>query len=60
MISSFGSGLPVLGWAFIVIVIVCGILVWYALRSKGDVFAEVSHGKTTFRINAKDKRSSKA
>ena len=56
MISSFASSLPILGWAFMVFVIVCGILVWYALRNKGDVFAELTHGKTTFKIDAKDKQ----
>jgi hypothetical protein len=54
--SSLFASLPVFGWAFIVIAIVYGILVWYALRHKGDVSAELTHGKTTLRIDARDKR----
>lgn len=38
------------------VIIICGILVFYALRIKGDVFAEFSHGKTILRIDAKDRR----
>jgi hypothetical protein len=38
------------------IVIVFVILTIYALRTKGDVSAELSHGKTTLRIDARDRR----
>jgi hypothetical protein len=39
---------------------VLGVLVLYALSCKGDVSAEISHGRTTFRLVAKDRgRSAK-
>jgi hypothetical protein len=41
---------------FAIMAIICASLICYALRTKGDVSAELSHGKTIFRINAKDKR----
>jgi len=34
---------------------VAGALIWYALYRKGDVKAEFAHGKTTFRLEAKDR-----
>jgi hypothetical protein len=37
------------------IVLVCGGLIFYALRYKGDVFAELSHGATSFKLEAKDR-----
>lgn len=37
--------------------LVIGALVFYALRSKGYVRAEFSHGKTTLRLEAKDRPS---
>jgi putative exporter of polyketide antibiotics len=52
MVASFASSLPLfllVGLAMIVIAI-C-----YALRNKGDVYAELTHGKTTFKIDAKNK-----
>lgn len=58
MIASLTSGLPFLGLAIMAIVIVGGILVLVALHTKGDVIAELSHGKTMFKINAKDRRES--
>jgi|GEM_PF-3353765 uncharacterized membrane protein YobD (UPF0266 family) len=38
------------------VIVTFGVLVYYALRTKGDVIAELSHGKTSLRIAAKDKR----
>ena len=34
-------------------------LVFYALRTKGDVFAKLSHGLTTFELQAKERPPSK-
>jgi hypothetical protein len=39
-----------------VLFLVAGGLVWYALRTKGDVRAEVSHGRTLFKLEAKERR----
>ena len=35
---------------------IAGALVWYALYRKGDVRAEFAHGKTVFKLEAKDRR----
>lgn len=51
------SGLPIMGFVLLIAVLVCGGLIFYALRCKGDVFAELSHGKTSFKINARDRQS---
>jgi hypothetical protein len=59
MITYFTSSLPVLALLILTIIIVFGGLVFYALRTKGDVFAELSHGKTAFRFDARDKRNTK-
>jgi hypothetical protein len=59
MIASLISGLPVLALFALAFVVVSGILIFYALRIKGDVSAELSHGKTTLRINARDRRGSR-
>jgi hypothetical protein len=37
------------------VVLVCGGLVFYALRTKGDVSAELTHGETTFKLQARDR-----
>jgi len=34
------------------IVVMAGLLVFYALRSKGDVRAQFSHGSTMFKLEA--------
>jgi hypothetical protein len=36
-------------------VLVCGGLGFYALRSKGDVFLEASHGNSSFKLQAKER-----
>ena len=59
MTTSFLSGLPALALVVLIVVIVSGILIFYALRVKGDVFAELSHGKTTLRIDARDRQRRK-
>lgn len=41
----------------ITVLFVTGGLVWYALRTKGDVRAEVSHGRTVFKLEAKERNS---
>jgi hypothetical protein len=56
MIASFASSLPAFAFVALAIVIVGGILIFYALCIKGDVFAELSHGKTTLKFDAKDRR----
>ena len=38
------------------IVVVCALLIWYALRNKGDVRAEMGHGTTFFKLEAKEGR----
>lgn len=41
---------------FLAICLLCaGGLVWYALHEKGDVRAELSHGRTVFKLEAKEK-----
>jgi hypothetical protein len=57
MIASLTADLPTIVFAALTVVIVCAILIFYALRVKGDVFAELSHGKTTLRIDARDRRN---
>lgn len=37
-------------------ILVAAGLVLYALRNKGDVSAELSHGATSFRLEATDRR----
>jgi hypothetical protein len=59
MISYLASSISAFALTTVVIVVVGGILVFYALHSKGDVFAELTHGNTTLRLNARDRRDSK-
>jgi hypothetical protein len=59
MINYLESSLPFLVFVLLTIIIVFGGLVFYALRIKGDVFAELSHGKTVFRFDARDRRNTK-
>jgi len=59
MITYITSSLPVFAFVILTVIIVFGGLVFYALRNKGDVFAELSIGKTAFRFDAKDKRSTR-
>jgi hypothetical protein len=40
----------------IAVLLVTGVLVFYALRTKGDVRAEVSHGRTVFKLEAKERK----
>lgn len=56
MVTYIESSLPLFAFLALTVVIVFGGLVFYALRIKGDVFAELSHGKTTFKFDAKDRR----
>lgn len=50
---------PVVALVALIFVIISALLIFYALRIKGDVFAELSHGKTTFRIHARDRKYSR-
>jgi hypothetical protein len=59
MITYFASSIPVVGFAVLTIIIIFGGLVFYALRTKGDVFAELLFGKTVFRFDARDRRNTK-
>ena len=56
MIASLVSSLSAFEQVALAFVVIGGILVFYALRIKGDVSAELSHGKTTLKIDAKDRR----
>jgi hypothetical protein len=47
--------LPAALWIFVSIAAIAGVVVFYALHSKGDVSAEFSHGATSFRLEAKDR-----
>jgi hypothetical protein len=40
---------------FAISLLVVGGLVWYALRTKGDVRAVFSHGKTLLELEAKER-----
>jgi hypothetical protein len=42
---------------FAILLFVIGGLVWYALRTKGDVRAVFSHGKTLLELEAKERNS---
>jgi len=44
---------------FAIICLIAGALVWYALHTKGDVRAEVSHGRTVFKLEAKERKSAR-
>jgi len=55
------AGLSFLSWHAIVVlvslVLVFGGLVWYALRTKGDVQAVFSHGRTVLKLEVKERSS---
>jgi hypothetical protein len=54
------SSIPVGLWFMVaVLILVCGGLVFYALRSKGDVLAEMTHGATSFKLQAKERPRTK-
>jgi Ni,Fe-hydrogenase I cytochrome b subunit len=56
MIAEFFSTFPTVFWLLIIIVVVvCGGLILYALHCKGDVSAEISHGMTSFKLQAKER-----
>ena len=59
MVTYLESSLPVFAFVALTIVLVFGGLVFYALRIKSDVSAEMSHGKTTFRFDARGRRNTK-
>jgi hypothetical protein len=46
-----------IGFAFVALIF--GVLVWYALRVKGDVRAVFSHGKTVLELEAKERKSTR-
>jgi hypothetical protein len=41
---------------FLIALLIFGGLVWYALRTKGDVRAVFSHGKTVLELEAKERQ----
>jgi len=47
--------LPAAFWIVVSIAAIAGVVVFYALHSKGDVSAEFSHGATSFRLEARDR-----
>jgi hypothetical protein len=54
--TDFLSSIPIGLWLMVaVVVFVFGGLVLYALHSKGDVFAELTHGTTSFKLQAKER-----
>jgi hypothetical protein len=55
----FISSLPLFWIILAVTILVCGGLGFYALRSKGDVLLEASHGNSSFRLQAKERPSVK-
>ncbi len=55
-ISALLSGIPAIVAVLVLVSIVIGAaLIFYALRSKGDVRAEFCHGRTIFKLEAKDR-----
>lgn len=56
MIDFLTFGLPAIAFVMVAIVVVFGLLVLCASRNEGDVFAEVTYGKNTLRIDAKGRR----
>lgn len=56
MTASLAAIPPAFALVALLFVIISGLLICYALRIKGDVSAELSHGKTTLKIHAKDRR----
>jgi hypothetical protein len=59
MVNYLESSLPFLIFVVLTVAFVFGGLVFYALRNKGDVCAELSIGKTALRFDAKDKRNTR-
>jgi hypothetical protein len=56
MIGDLFSAFPDALWILLIlVVVVCGGLILYALHCKGDVSAEVSHGMTSFKLQAKER-----
>jgi hypothetical protein len=55
--ASIVYGFPSFAFVVLTIVAVGAFLIFYALRNKGDVFAELTHGKTTLRIDARDRKT---
>lgn len=53
-LSGLFSGLPAALGVVMLIVVAVTALVYYALRSKGDVSAQFSHGSTIFKLEAKE------
>jgi hypothetical protein len=49
-------------WLFILFgfVLVCAVVIVYALRNKGDVSARISHGHTSFELHAKERPKPKS
>jgi hypothetical protein len=58
-ISVFSGWPSNLALLVIAALLVTGALVFYALRTKGDVRAEVSHGRTVFKLEAKERKAAR-
>jgi hypothetical protein len=59
MVSYLTSSIPLVALTAMVIAVLFASLIFYALRNKGDVCAELTHGKTRLRIDARDRRDTK-
>ncbi len=60
MIASIAAAFPTAFWICLSIILILFLaLVFYALHNKDDVRAEISHGSTTFKLEAKGKTSRK-
>jgi len=57
MVANFPN-FPILTLLAFLVVFMGGSLVFYALKTKGDVSASLTHGRTILRIDARDKRYS--
>jgi hypothetical protein len=53
--NDFISGTAAIWIPAATLVIVFGALIFYALRTKGDVTARLSHGLTSFELEAKER-----
>jgi len=57
VVSTLASVPGNIAFYFVITLLIFGCLLWYALYKKGDVRAVVSHGKTVFELEAKERQS---
>ena len=58
--NDFISGMAAIWIPLATLVLVCGGLIFYALRTKGDVSARLSQGLTSFELQAKERPKHKS